>query len=156
MVRYGARWLQITGSRHTAHTYGFFWATAFTCDISPSVCSQVTLKAAPVGDGCRVQRKVNRGLSLKGLFWRWFPSAGGGWAANWAQLLVEFLLCQTVLEEGDEKWGKLHQLLSLVKIISKTTAGKWVGRRRKTAAKAWTDRTQLELEKEGELDKMPL
>lgn len=44
--------------------------------------------------------------------------------------------------------------MSLVKIISKTTAGKWARRRRKTAAKAWKDRTSLEIEKEGELDKV--
>jgi len=47
----------------------------------------------------------------------------------------------------------LYPLLSLVKIISRTTAGKWAGRRRKTAAKAWKDRTALEVGKERALGK---
>lgn len=70
------------------------------------------------------------------MFWHWLLSAGGGWAAKGAQLLQEFPACQTLLQEGDEKWGRLHQLLSLVKIISKTTAGKWARRRRKNSCQS--------------------
>lgn len=78
-----------------------------------------------------------------GLSWHWLLPAGGGWAAKGAQLL----------QEGDEKWGRLHQLSSLVKIISQTTAGKWAGRRRKNSCQG---RPSLGMGEDGELGEMPL